>query len=374
MLLVIACPCALVISTPVAIVSALTVLARHGVLVKGGAHLETLGRLRAVAVDKTGTITEGKPRLLEIHCRADRTDEQLLEIAAAIEAHSMHPLARTIVGAARERGLIISKAGEYRNHNGRGAEGTVSGHRYFVGNHRFTHELGVCSHELEEQLDVLEGKGQSVVVIGHAPHGDCGGEVLGIFAIGDGVRPEGRAAVKALRDCGIERVAMLSGDNQRTVAAIAAQADITDARGDLLPEEKVRAVQELIGEFETVAMVGDGINDAPALATATLGIAMGAAGTDIAIETADVALMNDELNSVAIAIRMGRRALGIIRFNIAFAVGIKVVILVLALFGVASLWLAIFADTGATLIVIANSLRLLSFRWRLTRGGSGASV
>lgn len=374
MLLVIACPCALVISTPVAIVSALTVLARHGVLVKGGAHLEALGRLRAIAVDKTGTITEGKPCLLEIHPRGDCDDNRLLEIAAAIEAHSQHPLARTIVATAQERGLSFTRAGDYRSHNGRGAEGTVDGHRYFVGNHRFTHELGVCSHELENELEKLEAKGRSVVVIGHAPHGDCGGEVLGIFAIGDAVRPEGAAAVQALRDCGVQRVTMLSGDNQRTVSAIAVQAGIKDARGDLLPAEKAAAVQDLMSEFETVAMVGDGINDAPALATASVGIAMGAAGTDIAIETADVALMNDELNSVATAIRMGHRALGIIRFNIAFAVGIKLVILALAVFGIASLWLAIFADTGATLIVIANSLRLLSFRWRLTGFGSAGGT
>ncbi|MFZ5496572.1 MAG: heavy metal translocating P-type ATPase [Verrucomicrobiota bacterium] len=359
-LLIIACPCALVISTPVSIVAGLTALARRGVLVKGGAHLETIGRLKALAVDKTGTITEGKPQVLGVELLDSATMSQVLGVAAAIDEHSSHPLAQAVVAHARGQNIPYERASSYQARSGRGAEGVIAGHAYFVGNHRFAHELGVCSESVEDRLSAIEAHGQSVVVVGHRPHDGCKGEVLGIIAIGDTLRPHAKAAISALHAAGVEQVVMLSGDNQRTATFIAQQVGIDEARGDLLPDDKVEAVKSLREKHEIVGMVGDGVNDAPAMATATVGIAMGAAGTDAAIETADIALMQDELGKIAETIRLGRRTLGIIHFNIAFALGLKAIFLLLTLMGHASLWLAIMADTGATLLVVANALRLLA--------------
>ncbi len=358
-LLVIACPCALVISTPVSVVAGLTAMARRGVLIKGGAYLEALGKLRALAVDKTGTITEGKPRVIEVIPLLGRSDTEIIGIAAAIDSHSTHPLALAVLRYAQETGTAFETAENYRSNTGRGAEATIGGHDYFVGNHRFVHELGLCSSELETRLAAIEAQARSVIVVGHRPHGDCTGEVIGILSIGDTLRSNAAEAIRQIHAAGIRKVVMLSGDNTRTATAIAAAAGIDEAQGDLLPEDKIDRVKKLAAEFGSVGMIGDGVNDAPALAAADVGIAMGAAGTDTAIETADVALMRDDLMMVAEAIRLGRRTLGIIRFNIAFALGIKAVFLVLALMGDTSLWLAVLADTGATLLVIANALRLL---------------
>jgi len=359
-LLIIACPCALVISTPVSIVAGLTALARRGVLVKGGAHLETVGRLKALALDKTGTITEGKPRVLGVELLNSATLHQVLGVAAAIDEHSSHPLAKAVVAHAKGQNVAYERASNYQARSGRGAEGVIAGHAYFVGNHRYAHELGVCSESVETRLAAIEARGQSVVVVGHRPHDGCEGEVLGIIAIGDTLRPEAKAAVSALHAAGLERVVMLSGDNQRTANYIAQMVEIDEARGDLLPDDKVAAVKSLREKHKVVGMVGDGVNDAPAMATATVGIAMGAAGTDAAIETADIALMQDQLGKIAETIHVARRTLGIIYFNITFALGLKALFLVLTLLGHASLWLAIMADTGATLLVVANALRLLA--------------
>ncbi len=358
-LLIIACPCALVISTPVSIVAGLTALARLGVLVKGGAHLETIGRLKGLAVDKTGTITEGKPQVLGVELLGSATMAQVLGVAAAIDEHSAHPLAKAVVAHAQEQKISYDRASNYQARSGRGAEGVIDGHAYFVGNHRFAHELGVCSDSVEARLAAIEAQGQSVVVVGHRPHDGCKGEVLGIIAIGDTLRPNAKAAIADLHAAGVKEVIMLSGDNQRTADFIARKVGIDAAHGDLLPDDKVAAVKSLRDKHGVVAMVGDGVNDAPAMATANVGIAMGVAGTDAAIETADIALMQDELGKIAETIRLGRRTLGIIHFNVAFALGLKVLFLVLALMGYASLWFAILADTGATLLVVANALRLL---------------
>jgi Cd2+/Zn2+-exporting ATPase len=358
-LLIIACPCALVISTPVSIVAGLTALTKRGVLVKGGAHLESFARLKALAVDKTGTITEGRPRVQHVEILGRETELEILRVAAAIDTHSSHPLAKAVVEHAKGRGIDFLRAENYQARNGRGAEGVIDGHAFFVGNHRFTHELGVCSEAIERRLSAIESKGLSVVVVGYRPQGDCAGEVLGIIAIGDTVRPNAAEALQVLHTAGIVSVVMLSGDNQCTADAIAKQVGIDEARGDLLPEDKVAAVKALRVKYGSVGMVGDGVNDAPAMAAATIGIAMGAAGTDAAIETADVALMRDDLGMIAATIRLARRTLGVIHFNIAFALGLKVLFLALTLSGYASLWLAIMADTGATLLVVANALRLL---------------
>jgi Zn2+/Cd2+-exporting ATPase len=358
-LLVIACPCALVISTPVSIVSGLTAMARRGVLIKGGAFLEAIGKLRALALDKTGTITEGKPRVTKVHALDARSENEILRIAAAIDSHSEHPLAQAVVEYAREQHLEFGRSENYKAQSGRGASAKIDDHDYFVGNHRFTHELAVCSEEIERLLAEIESEAQSVVVVGHMPHPGCKGEVLGVLAVGDAVRPNAKDAITALHHAGVRNVVMLSGDNQRTVDAIAKQAGIDEAQGDLLPDQKVDRVKELMKSERYVGMVGDGVNDAPAMAIATVGIAMGAAGTDTAIETADLALMKDDLAKIAETVVLGCRTVRVIQANIIFALAVKAVFLVLAVIGYTSLWLAIAADTGATLVVIANALRLL---------------
>lgn len=358
-MLVIACPCALVISTPVSVVSGLAAMARAGVLIKGGAYLEALASLRALAVDKTGTITEGKPRVQEAIPWNDTSLTEIIRIAATLDAQSSHPLAQAVVAYAAEQGVALDTATDFQSITGRGAKGFIGSHAYFVGNHRLAHELGVCTPELETKLAEIEASARSVVIVGHQPHGDCAGEVLGILAVGDTIRTEAREAIERIHAAGIRKIVMLSGDNTRTAQAIAKQAGIDEAYGDLLPDQKIEKVRELAREHGGVGMIGDGVNDAPALAAATVGFAMGAGGTDTAIETADVALIKDDLLMVAKAIRMGRRTVGVIRFNIIFALSVKAVFLVLALLGDTSLWLAVLADTGATLLVVANALRLL---------------
>ena len=358
-LLVIACPCALVIATPVSIVSGLTAMARRGVLIKGGAFLEAVGKLRALALDKTGTITEGRPRVVEILPLGSQDEDDVLSRAAAIDFHSQHPLARAVMEAATEKKLNITAALNYESRTARGAVGEVDGHPHFVGNHRFTHELGVCTPELEAMLSRQEESARSVVVVGHMPHQGCAGEVLGVIAVADTVRREAVAAMRELQRVGLQKIVMLSGDNQRTADTIANLAGVQEAHGDMLPDQKVEYLRAMVSRYQHVGMIGDGVNDAPALAVASVGIAMGAAGSDTAIETADMALMRDDLRAVADAIMLGRRTLRIIQFNVAFALAVKAVFLILAFTGHTSLWLAILADTGATLLVIANALRLL---------------
>jgi len=358
-LLVIACPCALVISTPVSIVAGLTAMARRGVLIKGGAYLEALGSLRALAVDKTGTITEGQPKVIEVHALGGTTSEEIVRVAAAIDTHSTHPLAEAVVRYAQGLQVKFAPAENYAAKTGRGAEATIDGHAYFLGNHRFAHELKVCTPELEQLLAKIEYQAQSVIVVGHKPHADCAGEVLGVIAVGDAIRRDAKEAIRRIHAAGITKVVMLSGDNSRTAKAIAIQAGIDEARGDLLPDDKIEEVKRMKADIGNVGMIGDGVNDAPALAIADVGIAMGAAGTDTAIETADVALMRDDLLMVAEAVVLGRRTLGVIRFNITFSLAVKGIFLILALLGHTSLWLAVLADTGATLLVVANALRLL---------------
>lgn len=358
-LLVIACPCALVISTPISIVSGLTAMARRGVLVKGGVFLEALGKIRAVAVDKTGTITEGQPKVQNVIPLKGMQESQVLQIAASIEQLSSHPLARAVVNYASEKKIGLQSAIHFKNIVGRGAEAEIDGHEYFLGNHRFVHDLGVCTPELEERLIQLEQEALSIVVVGHRPHSACTGEVFGVIAVGDAIRSNASIAVESLHRAGVQSVVMLSGDNQKTASSIASRVGINIVQGDLLPEDKVQAVKNMAQAYGYVAMIGDGINDAPALAQASVGIAMGAVGTDTALETADVALMKDDLSQVALAIQLGKRTLSIIKFNITFALGLKLVFLIFALLGHSNLWLAVAADTGATLLVIANSLRLL---------------
>lgn len=358
-LLVIACPCALVIATPVSIVSGLTALARRGVLVKGGIYLEAVAQLRALAVDKTGTITQGKPEVTTITTVSTLTENDILSHAASINQHSDHPLALAIVAAATSRNLSIASSTHFQSITGQGAKALIAGQQYFIGNHRMAHDAGLCSPEIETIIAKIEANGQSLTILSRAARPEREGEVLGIIAIADTLRPEVTEALMLINQAGIEKIIMLSGDNQRTVSAIAKQAGIDESIGDLMPEQKVDHLKKLVTQYTHVGMIGDGVNDAPALAIASVGFAMGAIGSDTAIETADIALMKDDLRKVAEAVFVGRRALRIIRFNITFALIIKAIFLTLAFLGITGLWLAILADTGATLIVIGNSLRLL---------------
>ncbi len=358
-LLVIACPCALVISTPISIVSGLTAMARRGVLIKGGAGLEAIGKLQVLAVDKTGTITEGNPRVLQILPQSKFSEDEVLAIAASIDLHSTHPLARAVVNAANEKQINFPKSTGYQSITGRGAEAVIDGHFYFVGNHKFVHDNAICSDAVEALLSKIENNAQSVVIVGHRPHAGCQGEVLGLIGMGDSIRKDAKESVRALHAAGIKNIVMLSGDNEKTVQAISKQVGIDEAYGDLLPGDKVLKVKELKNRFGSVAMIGDGVNDAPAMASATLGIAMGASGTDTAIETSDITLMQDRLGGIIEAIQMGQRVMRMIWFNTSFAIAVKILFLALSLLGYSSLWMAIAADTGATILVIGNALRLL---------------
>jgi Cd2+/Zn2+-exporting ATPase len=359
-LLVIACPCALVISTPVSIVSGLTALAKRGVLIKGGKFLEALGKLEVLAVDKTGTITEGKPKVTAVKMLGKFSETEVLRIAASLDSHSDHPLAQAVTEFAKAKGVLFSESINHQSLSGLGLQGSIDAHLYFVGNHRFAHQLGVCSEEIENILKEIENNAQSVVIVGHAPHDGHGGDVLGILSIADTIRTNASKAIQSLHQAGIKKIVMLSGDNERTVKSISSKVGIDEAKSNLLPEDKIREIQELTKKYRYVGMIGDGVNDAPAMAAATVGIAMGKVGSDAAIETADVTLMQDDLSQVANAIVLGRRTVRIIQANIAFSIGVKAIFLTLAAFGMTSLWLAILADTGATLLVIGNALRLLT--------------
>ena len=347
-LLVIACPCALVISTPVTVVAGLGGAARRGILIKGGVHLEQARKLRVVALDKTGTLTHGTPVLTDLINLGALTDEQVLRIAASIEALSEHPVAHAIVTA--HTGTLADVDG-FEAVTGRGVRAVVDGVTYTLGNHRLVEETGQCGPEVEETLERLEREAKTAIVLMNT-------EPLAILAVADTLRPTARQAVADLAAIGVATI-MLTGDNQRTATAIATEAGIGDARGDLLPDDKLRIITELVAAGGGVGMVGEGVNDAPALARADLGIAMGAAGTDTAIETADIALMDDDPRKIAETIRISTHTAHVLWQNITIALGVKVVFLVLTMTGTASLWLAVLADMGASLVVIANGLRLL---------------
>ncbi|HEY66149.1 MAG TPA: heavy metal translocating P-type ATPase [Caldilineae bacterium] len=360
-LLIIACPCALVISTPVSIVSAISNAARNGVLIKGGAYLEAAGGLRVMAFDKTGTLTEGKPSVTDVIPVEGWAEGEILRLAAAVESRSEHLLAQAIVRAAEERGLVPAPAQDFQALTGRGAQGWVGDRPVYIGNRTLLLELGVSlSDSLREQTRRLEEAGKTVMVV----ITELGErlEAIGLIAVADTVRPDAREAIAALKRSGIRWMVMLTGDNERTARAIAAQVGIDEVRANLLPDQKVGAVEEMLVKHGQVAMVGDGVNDAPALARATVGIAMGGAGTDQALETADIVLMADDLSKLPFAIHLSRSTLRIIRQNIAFSLLVKAAFMGLAIPGVATLWMAVFADMGASLIVIFNGMRLLKSR------------
>jgi Zn2+/Cd2+-exporting ATPase len=347
-LLVLACPCALVISTPVTVVSGLGGAARRGILIKGGVHLEQARHVKTVALDKTGTLTHGTPVLTDKITVSDTTIEDALRIAVSLNTLSEHPVAHAMVSSYTGP---TDQLDAFEAIPGRGVTGAINEVAYLLGNHRLAEETGVCSPKLEAILQVFENEAKTAVVLMTAV------APIAVFAVADTLRPESIDAVRALIDLDITPV-MLTGDNQRTATAIARQVGITDARGDLLPEDKLQIVTEL-GASGPVAMIGDGVNDAPALAKAALGIAMGAMGTDTAIETADIALMDDDPRKVAETIRISQHTSHVLWQNIAVALLVKAVFFVLTMLGTASLWVAVLADMGASLVVIANGLRLL---------------
>ncbi len=353
-LLVISCPCALVISTPVSIVAALTAAARRGVLVKGGVFIEIPARLKAMAFDKTGTLTEGKPSVVAVRPLNGHSEDELLQRAASLESRSAHPLAQAVVGYARERGISLMPVDDFQAAPGRGATGRLNGRTYWLGSHRYLEERGQETPAIHERLVEMSRGGRSVVVVGNDEH------VCGMLALADTLRPEAPGALLALREAGVQRLVMLTGDNHATAAEIAAQAGVDEFHAELLPDGKVAAVEKLVEAYGAVGMVGDGVNDAPAMARATAGIAMGAAGSDAAVEAADIALMSDDLAKLAWLVRHSRRTLGIIRQNIAASIGVKGIFVGLTFAGYASLWAAIAADMGISLLVIFNALRLLS--------------
>lgn len=352
-LLVVACPCALVVSTPVAIVSAIGNAARNGVLIKGGVYLEQAGALTAVAFDKTGTLTKGESTITDIIPLGRLTEEELLQIAASLETRSEHPLAQAVVKAAEARGLAIKPAEDFSALTGRGARGVVSGRTVYIGNLRLFTELGMETKAVAGRIRLLQEEGKTAIVVATAE------DFLGIIAVADEVRETSATAIAALKRTGIRRTVMLTGDNEATARTIASRVGVDEFRAELLPQDKVKAVQELLQQYGKVAMVGDGINDAPALATATVGIAMGGAGTDTALETADIALMADDLTRLPFTIRLSRAALGVIRQNIGFSLAIKAMAVAAVFPGWLTLWLAILADMGASLLVTLNGMRLL---------------
>ena len=352
-LLVISCPCALVISTPVSIVSALAAAARKGVLIKGGARLEQLAGVKCIAFDKTGTLTSG-------HVTVDRVvpvdglpAAEILRLAASLETHSEHPIGRAIVRHAEAAGVSAADPSGFQALPGRGAEGQVDGDLVLIGNHRLFEERCMCSPQAEEVLEQLAAGGAGTVMVG------AGGRAVGVIGVADAPREAAQGTIEMLRSHGIEHIVLLTGDHEAAARALAANLGLDAWRAGLLPEDKAAAVKELRQQFGTLAMVGDGVNDAPALATADVGIAMGAAGTDAALETADVVLMSDELAKIPYAIRLSRATSRNIRVNIAFSLALKAAFLGMAVAGTATLWMAVVADTGASLIVIANALRLL---------------
>lgn len=353
-LLVIACPCALVISTPVTIVSGLAAAARKGILIKGGVYLEEGHQLTTLALDKTGTITHGKPAQTDFIALTGDDVTQIHTLAASLAGRSDHPVSLAIARAANESGIVLLDVDDFAAILGRGVKGSIDGHTYQLGNHQLIEDLGLCSADIEAKLMPLERQGKTAVLLANQTG------VLGIFAVADTVRDTSRQAIAELHSLGVKTL-MLTGDNAHTAEAIASEVGIDEARGNQLPENKLTTIEQLLkdGNGGKIGMVGDGINDAPALARADIGFAMGAAGTDTAIETADVALMDDDLRKIPAFVRLSRDTAAILKQNIALALGIKLVFFMLTFVGMTTMWMAVFADMGASLLVVANGLRLL---------------
>ncbi|RMF97839.1 MAG: cadmium-translocating P-type ATPase [Candidatus Schekmanbacteria bacterium] len=356
MLLVIACPCALVISTPVSIVSAIGNASKNGVLIKGGVHLEEAGRVRAIAFDKTGTLTKGHAGITDIISLSAMNDTDILKYAASIEQRSEHPIGKIIKIEAELMGLTLFKTEKSKALTGLGMQAEIDNKMYYIGSRRLIDEkVSSLSKEADEIVSRLESEGKTVLFVADSD------SVLGVIALRDMIREDSAQAVSELKKAGIKEVVMLTGDNPKTAEAVANQIGITECKAQLMPQDKVSVIKQLKEKYKSVAMVGEGINDAPALAAADVGIAMGVAGTDTALETADIALMSDDMLRIPYTMKLSRKSLGIIKANIAISLIVKAVFFVLVFAGLANLWLAVLADTGTSLVVILNGMRLLRF-------------
>ncbi|MBX9922860.1 MAG: heavy metal translocating P-type ATPase [Rhabdochlamydiaceae bacterium] len=355
-LLVIACPCALVISTPVSIVSGLTAAARNGILIKGGMYLEEASHLQAIAMDKTGTLTIGHPEVQKVIPLEGYTEQEILEKATALEKSSEHPLAKAILRRAQELNIKAERADNFQIIKGKGAEAQINGEYFWIGSHRFMHEKMQENEHIHKIVSELEDAGHSIIALGNQKH------VIGLISVADSPRPLIRETIDSLRELGIEKIVMLTGDNKQTAQALAKITGVDEYFSELLPEDKVKVLENLKKTWSHIAMIGDGVNDAPAMATASLGIAMGGIGTDVAIETSDVTLMSDDISKLPWLIAHARRTIQIIKMNIGFSIGLKALFLLLNIFGLATLWMAITADMGASLLVVFNGLRLLKVK------------
>ncbi len=351
--LVVGCPCALVVSTPVAIVTAIGNAARNGVLIKGGIYLEETGQIKAIAFDKTGTLTEGKPEVTDIVLLTDKGEQEVLNIAQAIEQFSQHPLASAIARKANRIHAEAYEADGFTSITGKGAMATVLGIEYFIGSPILFEGMLDMNNEVKEKIRYLQSEGKTVMLLGTEHNVDA------LIAVADQIRESSKSIIQKLHELGIKKTVMLTGDNKLTGNAIGLSLGLTETKSELLPEDKLLEIKKLAEKYGNVAMVGDGINDAPALATANVGIAMGGAGTDAALETADIALMADDLEKLPFTISLSRKTLSIIKENITFALILKIIALLLVIPGWLTLWIAIFADMGATLIVVLNSMRLI---------------
>ncbi|PQV62437.1 Cd2+/Zn2+-exporting ATPase [Abditibacterium utsteinense] len=355
--LVAASPCALALATPAAVLAGIAQAARNGVLIKGGVHLENLGALKAIALDKTGTLTRGKPELTDIVPAPGVSARELLQLAASVETRSNHPLALAVVRRAQAEKIALLDAGDLKNVPGRGVQSEVQGQIVRIGNAQMFEEAQITlSNELQTTLQTLSDSGKPTMIVGRNE------QILGVLALADELRKETPQALQQLREMGIETLVMLTGDNERVAKTIAQTAGVTEFRADLLPEHKVATLKELMNKHGAVAMVGDGVNDAPALAHATVGIAMGAGGTDVALETADVALMGDDIGKLPFAVALSRESRSIIRQNLWIALGVIAILVPSTLFGFARLGVAVIFHEGSTLVVVANALRLLRFQ------------
>lgn len=355
-LLVVACPCALVISTPVSLLSAIGNAAKNGVLIKGGIHLEQAGTLQALALDKTGTLTQGAPTVTDIIPMGEESSVTLLQTAASVEKRSEHPLAQAIVQSADEKSIEFLPAKEFQALTGKGAEAVIRDRLVRVGSPRLFREKKMWNDTLQEIVFNLQRQGKTAVLVGDEQ------SVYGVLGLADSLRKNSRQAVQSLKDTGIKRIVMLTGDHMATAQAIGKQAGMDEVYAELLPDEKVARIKELKNDYGGVAMTGDGVNDAPALANATIGIAMGGAGSDTALETADIVLMGDDLSKLPFMIRLSRKAMRVIKQNIIFSLGTKLLALLLIFPGWLTLWVAILIDMGASLAVTTNGMRLFRMK------------
>ncbi|HWO77256.1 MAG TPA: heavy metal translocating P-type ATPase, partial [Bacillus sp. (in: firmicutes)] len=357
--LVVGCPCALVISTPISIVSAIGNAAKKGVLVKGGVYLEEMGALKAIAFDKTGTLTKGVPAVTDFNVLNKQmiNEKELLSIITALEYRSQHPLASAIMKKAEEENITYSdvQVEDFSSITGKGIKGIVNGTTYYIGSPKLFKELLTTDFdkELEQNVTTLQNQGKTAMIIGTEK------EILAVIAVADEVRESSKEIIQKLHQLGIKKTIMLTGDNKGTANAIGGQVGVSDIEAELMPQDKLDFIKQLRSEYGNVAMVGDGVNDAPALAASTVGIAMGGAGTDTALETADVALMGDDLRKLPFTVKLSRKTLNIIKANITFAIAIKFIALLLVIPGWLTLWIAILSDMGATLLVALNGLRLM---------------